>query len=93
MARLVYTRWRSALKRVGTYPVSVRAAAAEVEHAAAKETDPRTRARLQAVAGEMRAREPAPPEGFDAETHRLLLGRLDDVERWSLDDVMSPIPR
>jgi hypothetical protein len=89
VARVVYSRWRAALKRAGTYPASVRAAAAEVEAAAGKEPDRRVRARLEAVAAEMRSREPAPPDGFDPETHRLLLARLDDVERWSLDDTPS----
>ena len=87
VSRIVYGRWRAALKRAGTYPASVRAAAAEVEKAAAAEPDRRAKSRLEAVAAEMRRREPAPPEGFDPETHRLLLARLDDVEHWSLDDL------
>jgi len=76
VSRIVYERWRGALKRARTYPAAVRAAAAEVETAATREPDRRVRARL-----------------FDTETHRLLLARLDDVERWSLDDVESRIPR
>jgi len=92
VSRIVYQRWRGGLKRAGLYPAAVRAAAAEVETAAAGEADRRVRARLEALAARMRAREPAPPEGFDPETHRLLLARLDDVERWSLDDVESRIP-
>lgn len=92
VARIVYQRWRAALKRAGSYPAALRAAAAEVAAAAARETDRRTRARLQAVAADMRGREPAPPEGFDPETHRLLLARLDDVERWSLDDTVGAVP-
>ena len=91
--RTVYERWRGELKRAGAYPVAVRAAAAEVEAAAAREPDRRVRTRLEALAAGMRAREPAPPEGFDEPTHRLLLARLDDVERWSLDDVTGAIPR
>jgi len=34
--------------------------------------------------------------GFDPEIHALLLSRIDDVERWSLDDLASPfvtVPR
>jgi len=93
VARVVYSRWRAALKRAGSYPVAVRAAAAEVGAAAAKEPDRRARARLEAVAAEMLAREPAAPEGFDPPTHRLLLARLDEVERWSLDDTQSFGPR
>ncbi|MFI5006966.1 MAG: hypothetical protein ACHQKZ_05975 [Solirubrobacterales bacterium] len=85
--RLVYGRWRAELRRAGTYPVAMRTAAAEVEAARAREADARVRARLKAVADDMRLRTPAPPEGFDAESHALLLARLDDVERWSLDDI------
>jgi hypothetical protein len=91
--RLVYQRWRGPLRRSGTYPVAMQAAAAEVEAAGAREADARVRARLKAVAEEMRRRTPAPPEGFDAESHALLLTRLDDVERWSMDDMArGPIP-
>lgn len=93
VGRIVYTRWRGALKRAGSYPAALRAAASEVETAAAREPDRRVRARLEALAAEMRGRTPGPPDGFDAETHRRLLARLDDVERWSLDDVESRIPR
>jgi hypothetical protein len=92
VARVVYERWRGELKRAGRYPAAVRAAAAEVETAAAGETDRRVRASLEALAAEMRGRDPPPPEGFDPATHRLLLSRLDDIERWSLDDITSPIP-
>jgi hypothetical protein len=92
VARVVYERWRGGLRRAGRYPAALRAAAAEVDAAAASERDGRVRARLQALAAQMRAREPAPPESFDPETHRLLLARLDDVEKWSLDDVESRLP-
>jgi hypothetical protein len=90
IARVVYEHWRGALKREGRYPAAVRSAAAEIEAAAEHEPDARVRTRLRQVAKEMREREPAPPAGFDPATHRLLLARLDDVERWSLDDIMSP---
>jgi hypothetical protein len=93
VARVVYEHWRSALKRAGRYPTAVRAAAAEVAAAAASEADRRVRTRLEALAAHMRTRDPAPPEGFDPQTHRLLLERLDDVERWSLDDTQNPLPR
>jgi len=88
--RLVYERWRGPLRRAGTYPVTARAAAVEIEAAAAREPDTRVRARLTAVAGDLRRRAPAPPEGFDPEIHALLLTRIDDVERWSLDDLPAP---
>jgi hypothetical protein len=88
--RLVYERWRGALRRAGTYPVALRAAAAEVFAAAERESDPRVRARLKDVAEELRRRAPGPPEGFDSQVHALLLSRVDDVERWSLDDVAAP---
>lgn len=94
--RLVYERWRGPLRRAGTYPVATRAAAAEVEAAAAREADPRVRARLVAVAEDLRRRTPAPPEGFPPEVHALLLARIDEVERWSMDDVVAPfvpVPR
>jgi hypothetical protein len=91
--RLVYQRWRGPLRRSGTYPVATQAAAAEVEAAGAREADARVRARLKAVAEDMRRRTPAPPDGFDALSHALLLARIDDVERWSMDDIASgPIP-
>jgi hypothetical protein len=92
-SRIVYEHWRGALRRAGRYPAALRAAASEVEAAAGKEPDRRVRARLEALAAEMRERAPDPPEGFDPETHRRLLARLDDVERWSLDDTESHLPR
>jgi hypothetical protein len=94
--RLVYERWRGPLRRAGTYPVALRAAAAEVEAAATRETDPRVRTRLGAIAEDLRRRAPDPPEGLAPEIHSLLLSRIDDVERWSLDDVPAPfvtVPR
>jgi hypothetical protein len=54
------------------------------------------RARLTEVAGDLRGRMPDPPDGFDPQIHELLLSRIDDVERWSLDDVVAPfvsVPR
>jgi hypothetical protein len=60
------------------------------------EMDGRVRGRLKAVADELRARVPGPPEGFDPEVHALLLSRIDEVERWSLDDLAAPfvtVPR
>jgi hypothetical protein len=89
--RLVYERWRGPLRRAGTYPLAVRAAADEVEAAAAREKEARVRARLAAVAEDLRARSPGPPEGFDPSIHALLLSRIDDIERWSLDDVAAPL--
>ncbi|MFI4945873.1 MAG: hypothetical protein ACHP85_21550 [Burkholderiales bacterium] len=88
--RLVYERWRGELKKAGRYPIAVHAAAGEVAAAAADETDARVRARLERLAAAMKARRPAPPEGFDAGIHELLLSRLDEVERHSLDDVVEP---
>jgi len=89
--RLVYQRWRGPLRRAGTYPLARRAAAAEIDAAAERETDGRVRSRLRAMADDLRERVPAPPEGFDAGIHALLLSRIDDVERWSLDDLPSPL--
>jgi hypothetical protein len=94
--RLVYERWRGPLRRAGTYPLALRAAAAEIDSAAARERDARVHARLTAVAEELRGRAPGPPEGFDPAIHTLLLSRIDDVERWSLDDLAAPfvtVPR
>ncbi|HXK11207.1 MAG TPA: hypothetical protein VMT70_16290 [Vicinamibacteria bacterium] len=88
--KLVYARWREPLRRAGTYPVAARAAAAEIADTARREPDSRVRARLEAVATDLRKRTPAPPEGFDPEIHALLLSRIDDVERWSLDDLPAP---
>ena len=94
--RLVYERWRGPLRRAGTYPLARRAAAAEVNAAAKRESDARVRARLAAVAEDLCARVPDPPEGFDPRIHALLLSRIDEVERWSLDDLAAPfvtVPR
>ena len=94
--RLVYERWRGPLRKAGSYPVSLRAAAAEITAATRSETDARVRARLERLATDMKARVPAPPEGLAPEIHALLLSRIDDVERWSLDDVVAPyipVPR
>jgi hypothetical protein len=94
--RLVYQRWRGALRAAGSYPLKWRAAADAVEEAAAQEKDARVRARLEAVAGELRRRAAPPPEGFDPEIHALLVSRVDDVERWSMDDIADPaipVPR
>jgi len=89
--RMVYERWRGPLRRSGTYPLAVRAAAAEIDAAAEAEKDGRIRTRLRAVAEELRARAPRPPEGFDPQIHALLLSRIDEVERWSLDDLPAPL--
>ena len=94
--RLVYQRWRGPLRAAGTYPLATRAAAAEIEAAAKREKDARVRARLDGVADDLRKRAPAPPEGVDLEIHALLLSRVDEVERWSLDDLAAPfvtVPR
>jgi len=88
--RLVYERWRGPLRRAGTYPLAARTAAAEVDAAADREPDTRTRTRLKAIAEDLRQRLPAPPDGFDPQIHALLLARLGDVERWSMDDVAGP---
>jgi hypothetical protein len=91
LERLVYQRWRGALRRAGTYPTAVRAAAAELQTAAGREKDDRVRRRLQSLSEEMRTREPQPPEGMELEVHRLLLARLDDIERYSMDDLARPV--
>ena len=94
--RVVYERWRGPLRRAGTYPLARHAAAAEIDAAAERENDGRTRARLEAVADDLRGRAPGQPEGFDPQIHALLLSRIDDVERWSLDDLAAPfvtVPR
>ena len=51
---------------------------------------------IERLATDMKARAPAPPDGFDPGIHALLLSRIDDVERRSLDDVVAPyipVPR
>jgi hypothetical protein len=74
--------------------VALGRAADEIEKAAAGERDARAAERLRAVAAELRARQPPPPEGIPAEVHALLLGRLADIERYSLDGVQEmPIPQ
>jgi hypothetical protein len=94
--RLVYVRWRGPLRRGGTYPLARRAAAAEIDAAAERERDARLQARLKGVAEELRGRAPDPPEGIGPEIHALLLSRIADIERWSLDDLAAPfvtVPR
>jgi hypothetical protein len=94
--RIVYEQWRGPLRRAGTYPFAARAAAAEIYGAAAHERDPRVRTRLEAVAADLRQRVPEPPDGIDSATHALLLSRMDEIERWSLDDLAAPfvtVPR
>jgi ribosomal protein L30/L7E len=96
IAKLVYQRWRGPLRAAGTYPLAARAAAREIDAAVAREVDPRVRGRLRVVAEDLRRRSPDPPEGFDPQIHALLLSRIDDVESWSLDDVVEPfssVPR
>jgi hypothetical protein len=94
--KLVYERWRGPLRAAGTYPLAARAAAAEIDAAAERENEGRVRARLKVVAEDLRRRSPGPPEGFDPQIHALLLSRIEDVERWSLDDLPAPfvtVPR
>ncbi|HXY42067.1 MAG TPA: hypothetical protein VEQ10_20495, partial [Vicinamibacteria bacterium] len=94
--RVVYEHWRGALRRAGTYPVATRQAAAEIKAASLAEKDARVRARLQSLAEEMKRRVPPAPEGVDAETHALLLARLSEIERWSMDDLGGariPVPQ
>lgn len=96
IAKLVYQRWREPLRAAGTYPLAARAAAREIDAAVAREVDPRVRSRLRVVAEDLRRRSPDPPKGFDPQIHALLLTRIDDVERWSLDDLAEPfssVPR
>jgi hypothetical protein len=88
--RLVYERWRGELRKAGSYPAALRAAAAEIRAAAAREADGRVKGRLERLAGELEGRKPEPPEGIATELHELLLSRLDDVERHSMDDVVTP---
>jgi hypothetical protein len=88
--RVVYEHWRGALRRSREWPLAWRDAASAIEAAADGESDARVRSRLLAVAAELRHRVPPPPEGFDPGTHALLLSRIDDVERWSLDDLAAP---
>jgi hypothetical protein len=85
--RVVYERWRGPLRRERTYPVAARDAAAEIHALARLEPDGPVRARLQSLADELRRRQPDPPPGIDTDTHRLLLARIDNVERWSMDDL------
>jgi len=94
--KLVYERWRGPLRAAGTYPLAARAAAAEIDAAAERENEGRVRARLKAVAEDLRRRSPGPPEGFDPEIHALLLSRIEEIEHWSLDDLAAPfvnVPR
>jgi hypothetical protein len=85
LERLVYERWRGNLRRAGSYPMAVRATGPP------SEKDAQVRRRLERLASEMRAREPKPPEGMDPEIHRLLLSRIEDIERYSMDDLARPM--
>lgn len=83
--RLIYRRWRPALLRAGTYPAALRLAASEVEAVAARAPRPDLARALRDVAAQMRARVPAAPSGIPEAVHALLLERVDDIERGSLD--------
>jgi hypothetical protein len=84
--RLIYRRWRPALQRAGAYPATLALAAGEVEAAAAREARPDVARRLRDVAAQMRRRAPPAPPGVPEPVHALLLGRVEDIERWSLDE-------
>jgi hypothetical protein len=91
--RIVYRRWRPALRRSRTYPMALAAAADEIEREAEAEKDAGVARRLRAVAAEMRARRPKAPEGIPAEIHALLVARVADIERYSLDELREmPLP-
>lgn len=91
--RIVYRRWRPALRYAGTYPIALASAADEIERAAEAEPSAAVARRLRAVATELRSRRPEPPEGFPAEIHALLLDRVADIERYSLDEFREmPLP-
>jgi hypothetical protein len=91
--RIVYRRWRPALKRAGTYPMALAAAADEIDRAAEGERDAALARRLRAVAAELRERRPGAPEGFPEEIHALLLTHVAEIERYSLDELREmPLP-
>lgn len=93
LERTVYRPWRRALKHAGTYPVTVVAAADEIDRAAAAERDEALAQKLRAVSAAMRERRPEAPDGIPADIHALLLSRLGDIERYSLDDFREiPVP-
>jgi hypothetical protein len=85
-------RWRGPSSALATPRRPGRRPPGDVEVAAAREPDRRVRARLETLAAQMRERAPAPPEGFDPETHPLLLDHLDPIERWALEDTEGRFP-
>lgn len=86
LERLIYRRWRPALRGAGTYPPTLALAAGEVEHAASREARADVARRLREVARELRGRKADPPPGVPAGVHELLLARVEDIERLSLDE-------
>ena len=93
--RLVYGRWRTALRTLGTPPEAFAVASDLLEQRAAEEPDAAIGIRLRAIAEELACRKPPSPPGFDPAIHALLLTRLDRIERYSLDayrDVPIPPP-
>lgn len=78
--RLVYRTWLGGLSARGEDPAARGRAASEIETAAAAEPNGATRARLERIAAELRARTPAAPEGIPPELHRLLSERAAEIE-------------
>lgn len=84
--KLVYGQWRPALQRAGTYPPMIEVAARELDAAAAGEKRADMARRLREIGAGLRARTPPAPEGWPHEVHALLLTRVAEIERLSLDE-------
>ena len=85
------TRWRGALRRAGTYPTALRAAARRGGRPpAAREKRARCALASSALAEEMRRASRRRPKAWSPAIHELLLARIDDIERYSMDDTVRP---
>jgi hypothetical protein len=90
--RLVYGTWLAGLVSAGADPAARERAAAEIDRAAAGEA-PAVRARLKALAGELRARVPPAPPGVPDEVHRLLVTRVAAIAAQPRERVWARVPR
>jgi hypothetical protein len=93
LERLVFDTWLSGLATGGDDPAARERAAREIDQAAARETAGAVRTRLQQVAAALRNRVPAAPKGIPEEVHRLLLGRVTEIEAQPTGHVAARLPR
>ena len=87
---LVYERWRGALRRAGSYPTAVRAAALEVETAAALEKTASCAAASSAWPSRCAPASRSHRKAWPRRSTGCSLARIDEIERYSMDDLAPP---